>query len=213
MPSIVTLGSRTRLAAALVAASVCVAAALATFAACLTAAPPDIGTSTNARPEILHTAVQPAEGLLDEYQWPTDGFFIVPIILSNPTEPCTWRVFDEDLEQPPAPGQAPTLVTDSPACVTTVVDAGFLQDVPIQQPTDGHCHKFTFIVAHGFSALNVPDSIGGDAVSWYYEPSNALCRYYDAGAFQDGAFPPVDAAADRPPITPESGPADVGVDP
>lgn len=212
MLSFALLGSRTRFVAALAAAGACVAAAVASFAACLTAPPPELGTSTNERPEILGTAVQPAPGLLDEFHWPLDNVFVVPILLEDPTAPCSWRVFDLDMEQPPQQGQPPNLVTDG-TCATSVVDAGFLQDVPIRQPNDGHCHVFTFIVAHGFSSVSTPDSIGGDTVSWYYEPSSALCRSYDAGAFQDGAFPSVDAPADRAPVTPESGPADSGVDP
>ena len=45
-------------------------------------------------------------------------------------------------------------------------------------------------MAHNFSAEMLPDSIGGDLVKWEYEPANALCNFYDAGALQDGAFPP-----------------------
>lgn len=218
MPSFVSLGSRARLAAALLAAAGCVAAAIAGVAACLTAPPPDIATSTNQRPEIVAGGVQPPQGLLDENQWPLDGVFVVPVIIPDPTATCTWRVFDVDMENPPPPGVVPPEVSESrTGCTTTVSDGGVsLQDVPIHLPSaDGHCHIFTFIVAHGFDpppSQNQPDSIGGASVSWTYAPSFGLCRFYDAGAFQDGAFP-MDALADGLPVTPESGAVDGGIDP
>jgi hypothetical protein len=211
MLPLVPLGPRARVAAALVAAGACGAAAIAGFAACLTAPPPDIGTSTNERPEIVHDAVNPPGGLLTA--WPLDGF-VVPVLLPDPTVGCRWSLFDQDLEMPsPPPGLT---VYANEACVTSVVDGGaILQDFQFggpTGPTDGHCHIYTFIVAHGFSANaeSVPDSIGGDSVIWEYLPPGALCNFYDAGALQDGAFPPVDAGKDGPLVTPESGPLDSG---
>jgi hypothetical protein len=209
MLPLVPPGPRARVAAALVAAGACAATAIAGFAACLTAPPPDIGTSKNERPEIVHDAVTPPGGLLAA--WPADGF-IVPVLLSDPTVGCTWRVFDQDLEVSPQLGY----VLGGP-CLTSLVDGGtILQDFRIsEQYMNGHCHVFTFIVAHGFStnALSVPDSIGGDSVSWEYAPPGALCNFYDAGALQDGAFPSVEAGTDGPLITPESGPLDSGGEP
>jgi hypothetical protein len=211
MLPIVPLGPRARVAAALAAAGACVVAAIAGIAACLTAPPADISTSTNERPLIIHTSVQPPEGLLDG--WPPPGTpFLVPVLLPDPNAACSWRLFDTDTESQDGPrykGEFP--------CLTSVLDGGVVvEDVHIDQPADGHCHIFTFIVAHGFSPgqLEAPDSIGGDSLTWDYEPPGALCNFYDAGAFQDGAFPMVDAAKDALPITPESGPIpESGVDP
>lgn len=202
------LGSRARIAAALVAAVACAAAAIAGVAACLTVPPSDVGTSTDERPLIVHTAVQPPEGLLNG--WPPENIFLVPTQLPDPTAACEWRLFDKDLESPQTPN-----FKGAQVCTTSVVDGGVVvQDVQIQQPTDGHCHVFTFIIAHGFSAPEVPDSIGGDALNWEYEPPGTLCNFYDAGPFQDGGFPPVDAGVDGLPVTPESGPIpESGVDP
>jgi hypothetical protein len=207
MLPLVPLGHHARVAAALVAAAACVAAAIAGFTACLTAPPSDIGTSANLRPSIVHGAVYPPEGVIR--QWPPDGVFVVPVQLPDPTATCRWRDFDQDTELPPPP----TPLDDRP-CTTSLLDGGVIvQNAPIMEPTDGHCHVFTFIVAHGFSAETVPDSIGGDSVRWEYEPPSALCNFYDAGAFQDGAFPPADAGSDSVLVTPESGPGDSGVDP
>jgi hypothetical protein len=209
MLSLVPLGPRARVAAALAAAGACFVAAIAGIAACLTAPPADIGTSTNERPEIVHDAVSPPGGLVAG--WPLDGIFVVPVLLPDPTVGCTWRLFDQDLEV--SPQMNPVIFRQ---CVTSLLDGGaILQDVPIQEPINGHCHIFTLIVAHGFSsnALTVPDSIGGDTVSWEYAPPGALCNFYDAGALQDGAFPPGDAGTDGPLITPESGPLDSGGEP
>jgi hypothetical protein len=207
MLSFVPLGSCARIAATLVAAAACVVAAVATVAACLTAPPADVGTSTNERPLIIGTSVPP-EGLLNG--WPPDNQFLVPVFLPDPNAPCAWRVFDKDLETGASIERG-----ESMTCLTSVLDGGVvMQDVHLREPTDGHCHVFTFVVAHGFSAGMIPDSINGDVATWEYAPPGALCNYYDAGAFQDGAFPPADAGADRPPLTPESGPTpESGVDP
>jgi hypothetical protein len=210
MLPLVPLGPRARVAAALAAAAACAFAAIA-IAACLTAPPADVGTSTNERPLILHTSVQPPEGLLNG--WPPGNVCLVPVQLPDPNASCRWRLFDTDIESQDGPrykGEFP--------CLTSVLDGGVVvEDVNLgAQPTDGHCHVFTFIVAHDFSPgqLQTPDSIGGDSLSWEYEPAGALCNFYDAGAFQDGSFPTVDAGKDGLPITPESGPIpESGVDP
>ncbi len=199
----VPLGSRARVAAVLAAAAACGAATIVGIAACLTAPPADVGTSTNERPTIVHDAVYPPEGLIA--QWPIDNQFIVPVQLPGPTASCFWRDFDQDIEAPPPPSPL-----DNSQCTTSLLDGGVaLQDFHIKPPTDGHCHVFTFIVAHNFSAEMLPDSIGGDLVKWEYEPPNALCNFYDAGALQDGAFP-MDAGSDGLLIPPESGPSDAG---
>jgi hypothetical protein len=204
MPPLVPLGPRARVAAAFVAAAGCVAAA-AGVAACLTAPPPDISPSTNERPLIIHT---PPEGLLNIDGWPPDDTFRIPVLLPDPNATCQWQLFDKDLEGTTTP-------TNGQVCDTSVEDGGVIElEVPSgRRPTDGHCHVFTFIVAHAFSATGVPDSIGGDDSIWEYEPPEALCNFYDAGALQDGAFPP-DAGVDGPLVTPESGPLpESGVDP
>lgn len=207
MPSFVPLGPRARVATALFAGAATTAASIACVAACLTAPPSDIGTSTNERPLIVGTS-DPPQGLLDG--WPPDNLFLVPVFLPDPNAPCAWRVFDRDLES-----NATIEKAESTTCITSVQDGGVvMQDFRIAEPADGHCHLFTFVVAHGFSAAMIPDSIGGDIATWTYAPAGALCSYYDAGAFQDGAFPPGDAGFDGVPITPETGPGpESGADP
>jgi hypothetical protein len=205
MLPLVPLGPRTRVVAALAAAAACGVAAIAAIAACLTAPPADVATSTNERPLIIHTSVQPPEGLLNG--WPVDNTFRVPILLPGPSATCVWELTDKDLE-------GTTKVADGTSCNTSIVDGGVIvQEVPYPPPSDGHCHVLTFIVAHGFSSAGVTDSAGGDDSVWEYAPPGALCNFYDAGAFQDGAFPP-DAGVDALPVLPESGPIpDSGVDP
>ncbi len=212
MPSFVSLDSHARLAAALLAGAACVATAVAGVAACLTAPPPDIGTSTDQRPEIIHNAVQPPEGLLNG--WPPANSFLVPVRLPDPSATCQWQLLDQDQDTPLNEG--PKLIASN-SCDKSVADGGIIvQDPPVgEQPSDGHCHVFTFIVAHAFSpgALGVPDNIGGDTVVWKFLPPGALCNFYDAGAFQDGSFPR-DAGTDGLPVTPESGPfPESGADP
>jgi hypothetical protein len=49
---------------------------------------------------------------------------------------------------------------------------------------------------------------GGDIATWLWDPAGTVpCDLvvYDAGALQDGAFPPADAGADALPVVPESG--------
>jgi hypothetical protein len=200
----VPLGPRARVAAALTAAAACGVAAIAGIAACLTAPPADVGTSTNERPLILHTSVQPPEGLLNG--WPDT--FQIPILLPDPSATCQWELFDRDLEG------STTFVTSN-NCVTSIIDGGVIVEElnGIKAPTGSHCHVFTFIVANGFSSSGVPVSSGGDYATWEYAPPGALCNFYDAGAFQDGSFPPGDSGADVL-IAPESGPIpEAGIDP
>jgi hypothetical protein len=72
------------------------------------------------------------------------------------------------------------------------------------------CHKIEFFVAHAFET-GLPrtfDPIGGDFATWTWDPAGTVpCDLivYDAGALQDGAFPPADAGADALPVVPESG--------
>lgn len=200
------LGSRPRIAAALVAAVACAAAAIAGVAACLTAPPSDVGTSADERPEIIHPALYPPEGVIR--QWPPENVFYVPIRLPDPTATCVWRDVDQDIE-----AATVTTINNNVACTISLLDGGVIvQNANIPQPTDGHCHVLTFVVAHAFAG-NVPDSIGGDTARWEYEPPGALCNFYDAGALQDGAFPPSDAGSEGLPVTPESGAGDSGGDP
>jgi hypothetical protein len=206
MLSVVPLGARARIATTIVAAVACVVAAVATVAACLTAPPSDVGTSTDKRPEIIHSAVYPPEGVIR--QWPPNGEFLVPVRLPDPTDACRWSDFDQNEEL----GSTTAIDVNTP-CDTSLLDGGVLvQTAPIPQPRDNDCHVLKFIVAHGFSTDMVPDSIEGDIVTWEYEPASSLCNFYDAGALQDGAFPPTDAGYEGLPVTPESGTGDSRAD-
>jgi hypothetical protein len=101
-------------------------------------------------------------------------------------------------------------VTFTPSPAT--LDGGVVV-IDFDPPTDldpSRCHTIDFLVAHQFAPglPHTPDSVGGDIVTWTYDPGGAIpCSLlvYDAGSVQDGAFPPTDAGAEALPAVPESG--------
>jgi hypothetical protein len=82
----------------------------------------------------------------------------------------------------------------------------------VTKPDPSLAHRIDFLVGHSFSvqAPHTWDSVGGDIVTWTYNPGGSASGFplYDAGALQDGAFPPADAPSDGVLITPESGAGD-----
>ena len=196
------------------AAGACLAVGALVSTACITAPPPELPAEIEHRPTILHESLVPSTTNVLA-QLPTGGF-IVPILLEDPNESFWWEVFVDynSCTDPPnctaaTPSEPPGAHYVSPTPGT--LDGGVVE-VSFTLPADvdpTQCHRIDFYVAHAFSATSPVtfDPIGGDSAGWIYWPEGVPCTLivYDAGALQDGAFPPADAAPDSLPVVPESG--------
>jgi hypothetical protein len=180
---------------------------------CITTPPPDLLAPPPRRPTILHSSVcPPADVPLVE--WPADGNFIVPVEPGDPEHPrdFSWDAF---VDFDPSTGASPVFV--GPYQPTQAVDGGIIAVVfnVLPPPPAGFCHRVEFLVAHAFNLptngiassdrrfVHTPDSVGGDIVTWLYTAGAPPggCPAYDAGALQDGAFPPpTDGPSDGVPI-------------
>jgi hypothetical protein len=184
----------------------CAAIAAVTSTACITAPPPDLPQPPAHRPTILHESVVPPPDQILAVL-PTE--FVIPVQLDDPNQSFEWEIF-VDYDPLQAPNPYYTLqVQPTP----DTVDGGIIT-VDAPPPTDSQadpsrCHRIDFLVAHAFDPAtpHTWDSIGGDIVTWIYNPGGGPggCPVYDAGSLQDGAFPPADAPSDGLPIVPESG--------
>jgi hypothetical protein len=185
------------------------AVALVSSTACVVAPPPELPELPEERPTILHESlVPPSDQILVELP----GQFLVPVELVDSNQSFQWDVFVDynpcvGASCPPtAPALYPTTVPAGP----DTLDGGVVI-VPFSLgPLDPSlCHRIDFLVAHQFDpgSARTWDSVGGDIATWIYNPGGQPngCPIYDAGAFQDGAFPPSDAGL---PIVPESGTGD-----
>jgi len=198
-----------RLFALGLATATCVAIAMLVATACITAPPPELPQEVAHRPTILHESVVPPASLILP-ALPVE--FEVPVVLEDPNESFQYAVFIDygSCADPSSCALAPGVVTVRPTPGT--LDGGVETVSFIPPPADfdsSRCHTIDFVVAHQFlqGQPHTPDSVGGDIVTWTYDPGGAIpCAdlVYDAGRFQDGAFPP-DAAADALPAVPESG--------
>jgi hypothetical protein len=159
----------------------------------------------------LHSSVCPRADvpLVD---WPADGNFIVPVEPGDPEHPLDflWDVF---IDYDPSTGASASFIR--PTQPSEIVDGGIVE-VPFHAdvPAAGFCHRVEFLVAHKFNPPpggitngdrrldHTPDSVGGDIVTWLYTAGAPPggCPVYDAGALQDGAFPPADAPSDSVPV-------------
>jgi hypothetical protein len=207
MLRIVTLGL-------VAAASGCILVAVATAmtSGCVVAPPSEVPLLPLQRPTILYDAVDPPT---DEILTQIPNEFWIPVELADPDESFQWDVFvdyqacaDPSTCEPTPPIDIQTVqptpgTLDGGVALVTVQGADFASLDPTM------CHRIDFLVAHQFNALSPHtwDSVGGDIITWFYNPGGnpAGCPLYDAGAFQDGAFPPADAATDGLPVIPESG--------
>ena len=193
---------RARRAAAAIAAATAVCAAVLQ-GACITAPPPDLPQEPQRRPTILHDSVVPSANV-PLVEWPPDGQFTVPVELDDSSEAFCWVVF-EDYN----PYIGPSGIVRSKTCgppPPSAVDGGVVEVSFTLFPSNldlNFCHTIQFLVAIDFeSDSHTPNSIGGDSVTWNYVPGGGPnCPEYDAGAFQDGAYP-TDAPADTRPQTP-----------
>ena len=186
--------------------------AMGGVAGCITTPPPDLPAPPQRRPTILHASVMPPADvpLVD---WPPDGTFIVPVEPGDPELPTAflWDVF---VDYDPSAGTSLEYFRPRNPPVSAV-DGGIVA-VPftLPGPFDGFCHRVEFLVADNFNSPpggiengdrrydHTPDSRGGDIVTWQYTggaPPGG-CPSYDAGALQDGTFPPDDAPSDSVPV-------------
>jgi hypothetical protein len=172
-----------------------VVASLMVATACITVPPANLPQTPTEGPAIVHDAVvPPTDQILT--QLPPDGF-VVPVQLDQASSPFEWDVF---VDYDPVAGTGLVFIdtqNESPA------DGGislvnFSLDPATLDPSQ--CHVIEFLVAHAFNgtSLHTWDSVGGDIVTWFYNPGGGPggCPVYDAGALQDGAFPPADAPSD-----------------
>jgi hypothetical protein len=194
-----------------------IAVAIALNAGCISAPPPDLPVPVLQRPTILHDAVEPPE---TEILTTLPSEFIVPVLLASPDETFQWDAFVDyqpctglDCPSETSPYVGPTTVTPTPGTLDGGVYLAHFDPPPAVLVDPTQCnHTIQFLVAHAFNgpnALHTPDSIGGDIVTWNYSPGGSTTScVFDAGALQDGAFPPADAATDGVPVVPESGGGD-----
>jgi hypothetical protein len=207
-----------RLYALSLATATCVAIAMLVATACITAPPPQLPQEVAHRPTIMHESVQPPAGLVS-FDLPSE--FLVPVVLEDPNETFQWDVFIDynDCADPssctPTPPLAPGIQTVAPTPGTLDGGVEFVSFIVPPDLDPSRCHNIDFLVAHKFetSSTGSPlprtwDPVGGDIVTWTWDPAGTVpCDLvvYDAGALQDGAFPPADAGTEALPAVPESG--------
>ncbi len=175
--------------------------AIGTVASCITTPPPDLPDTPARRPNILRdSVVPPADAPLSA--WPADDTFIVPVEVGD--QPFQWDLFIDydpvgNNGAPSAPYIFPQNQVASDGGVAIIA-------FPLSPPTGTTCpHRIELLVARSFnpSFPHLPDSLGDDSVTWTYAPGGGPggCPEYDAGALQDGAFPPPsDASLDSLPV-------------
>jgi hypothetical protein len=194
----------------------CAGAALSFAAAsgCLTSPPPDLAQPPIQRPTFVHDALQPPPGqILGEI--PAE--FILPVALPSTDPSFYFNVFvdynpcaDPTNCTPSAPVSSSIQISATPGSLDGGVYTEDWGTGGAIDPTA--CHVIQILVAHQFNASSPHtwDSVGGDIATWIYVPGGSPggCPVYDAGAVQDGAFPPADAGNDGILVTPESGAGD-----
>jgi hypothetical protein len=193
---------RVRATGLFAAASLALCATVAGVAACITTPPPDLPDPRLVQPSVLSDTVPPTGQLL---QWPTDGSFTVFVDeKDNPAQPFQWAVFvDYDDNYASNSNPSFTLLGSGPSAPDNDGGTNRVEfTLPTAPSTPFPCpHRIDFVVVNQF-AMNsdrVPNSVGGDTVSWFYYPDGvaACAAAYDAG---NGAFP--EASFDRLPIPP-----------
>jgi hypothetical protein len=189
-------------------------AALPLAAACIVAPPPDLPPQPQSRPTILHdSAWPPADQILTAAALPDGGSltFLVPVELIDPSKTFSWELFVDYDPYALYANNGPVQVggvQPTPGSVdggTTVVAFELNFD---EAPLNGaYCHRIEFLVAYTFSAFHVPDSLGGDSLTWLYNGAGGVngCPPFDASALGDTGYPLTDAAPDQLPVVPESG--------
>jgi hypothetical protein len=126
----------------------------------------------------LQESVQPPANQILQ-SWPPDGSFTVPVELGEPrSDGARWAVF---VDYDPLGNANQEMGTTIPG--SSVVENGiFTVPFTLLLPSPTSCHRIEFLVAHDFVQPHVPDSIGGDEVTWYYMPVGLNdCFAYDSG--------------------------------
>jgi hypothetical protein len=144
--------------------------------------PPPLSDQGPIRPTIVYGGVSPEPGVPIQ-EWPDGGSFVLQV--ESQGQSFYYDAFvDFDPTANPAPVDLPTLIAPtSPDPMTVPIR-------PIPQPDPRFCHTVEVLVAHQFNqtSAHTPDSVGGDIVTWFYNPGGGGCPVIDAGAFENGAF-------------------------
>jgi hypothetical protein len=175
-----------------------VVASLMVATACITVPPANLPQTPTEGPAIVRGAEQPPTTQILAVL-PSE--FAVPVQLDQASSPFEWDVF-VDYDPVAGTGTFPVINTtegESPADGgVSIVNFYLDPTLPVLGPSQ--CHVIEFLVAHAFNATSPHtwDSVGGDIVTWFYNPGGGPsgCPLYDAGALQDGAFPAADAPSD-----------------
>jgi hypothetical protein len=158
---------------------------------CLTTPPSELAPTLEQPPTVLHDALIPPDDQLLS-QWPLDNTFIIPVRLEGPNQHFMYDVFIDD----DGSGHALPVWVGAGEGQSGFDGGVVVIPVPIQPPppTTAACHRIEVFVVDGFATLEAgatlfrqPDSIGGDAVVWFYTPTGGLdgCETRDSGP--DGA--------------------------
>lgn len=168
-------------------------------AACVVADPAsDLVAARVFRPTIVRgSVVPPVSGVLTRF--PSE--FVVPVEVLSPGDDFEWKVFvDFDSVHSAAfPVLGETSAGDPSDPNMTVRAIAFTLAAPQSgDPALLHCHVVEFIVARRFQpdSPHTPDGIGGDSVSWLYDPTGTLadCPVYGNVTFAEGGDGDADAA-------------------
>ncbi len=161
---------------------------------CIIADPPaDLPRYPATRPSIVKGSVFPTT---DRVVMPPLPTFIVPVELVDQNATFAWNAFvDFDPVTNPLPVAGGTVVPE-PGTIDGGVRAVSFSLADISTQTK--CHTIEFLVAGSFNSTSphTPNAPGGDAISWFYNPSGSIdgCPTYDAGRFDASSV--VDAPND-----------------
>jgi hypothetical protein len=178
---------------------------------CITAPPPELPALPQQEPTILQNDVRPAVNE-DLTTLPPDDVFIVPIVPGRPDPSVQVNVYvDFDPGSDNLNGNAtPAAYSHLFGVTPDTVDGGIYSIRfslgPNQLGDPRQCHWIELLVTastESFESLSShTPNVFSDSVSWHYVPDPlAGCFQFDAGQYQDGAFPP-DAPPDALPVTP-----------
>lgn len=166
------------------------------MSACITAPPPDLPNPPLQGPTIQQSGVQPPTNQ-DLTALPDGDIFIVPVVVGQPSEPFFIKVFVDfnPGSNNANPHATPATKTFSYPVTPATLDGGVYAARLMFGPDDlgdpNACHWIEAIVADSFVFDSDHTPMGrSDSVFWHYVPDTLNgCLLFDAGPFQDGAFP------------------------
>ncbi|MEO6968909.1 MAG: hypothetical protein ABI132_10730 [Rhodanobacteraceae bacterium] len=174
-----------------------IGAALASISSCvLFDAPADLPLAPTRRPTILRSQVTPSAAIpLGEL--PSDGQFIVPIEIPDPTQPVSWVAY-HDLNTASSASDAHLVQFQ------TIVGSTNAANIPFPYPTftvrpgilsANSCHTIRFVVS--LSQTDDPDPNLSDSIDWFIVPAGnpGGCTTYDGGGVY-GVITDASAAGD-----------------